>query len=103
MPEPSGHLGCASDQAEDEGVNHLHCEPLPDHADTLGNRKGALMARWNLKRARRSWQVSRTHRRVFGTVRGLDNPMCRHRNRGGQGCVVPRTFILPSVKLQNLC
>ena len=25
------------------------------------------------------------------------NPMCRHENRGGQGRVVPRTFILPSL------
>ena len=55
------------------------------------------MARWNLKRARRSWQVSRTHRRVFGTVHGLANPMYRHENRGCQGRVVPCTFILPSL------
>ena len=97
MPEPGDHLRCACVQAGDEGVNHLHCEPSPDHADDPENREGALMARRNLKRARRSRQVSRTHRRVFGTVHGLANPMYRHENLGGQGRVVPRTFILPSL------
>ena len=55
------------------------------------------MARQNLKRRHRSWQDGRAPRQALGTVHGLDNPMCRHRNRGGQGRVVPRTFILPSL------
>ena len=49
MPEPGDHLRCACVQAGDEGVNHLHCEPSPDHADDPENREGALMARRNLK------------------------------------------------------